>query len=320
MGKCEDNHNEKLRTQEANAIGKTVIKWIQSHENCSWPSADIYTLNKMVQLILRWNYNKPAECSVIKWLWIQIQRYLDFNPQAKGKEIKGWIFEQNPNPQQDVSIHSLNRIVKRLQDQDDCRQSVSGLKSMLYWDYNRPSECSLLQQRRTQVKKFLNKKPGAKAAVVNAWIHGHKPDPWPDVNVRSLIKMLARLRELQEKIEENSDQSISQDYNKPTHVSISKQRHNQLKKYLEQKPGCKGSDVKKQLVSLKPDPWPEAKTRGLNRMLGRINEVSDNKEEESYSDSQTESVELVWDYAKPSTCSDKIWRRVQVKKYLQRFS
>ena len=98
MGKCEDNHNEKLRTQEANAIGKTVIKWIQSHENCSWPSADIYTLNKMVQLILRWNYNKPAECSVIKWRRIQIQRYLDFNPQAKGKEIKGWIFEQNPNP------------------------------------------------------------------------------------------------------------------------------------------------------------------------------------------------------------------------------
>ena len=67
-----------------------MIRRIRS--TTSEPSPDVHAPNKMLPLILRWDYDRPVLCSVTKWRRTQVQRYMKIHPQAKDKEIKEWTF------------------------------------------------------------------------------------------------------------------------------------------------------------------------------------------------------------------------------------
>ena len=41
--------------------------------------------------------------------------------------------------------------------------------------------------------------------AVEAWIHGHQPDPWLEANIKILNKMIARLVNPHQEVEVNSE-------------------------------------------------------------------------------------------------------------------
>ena len=64
--------------------------------------------------MLRWNRDKPVGCSVKKWRCIQVMRFLEHNPDAKGMRVKDWLTnEHEVDPWPDVSIKQLNKSISR---------------------------------------------------------------------------------------------------------------------------------------------------------------------------------------------------------------
>ena len=127
-------------------------------------------------------------------------------------------------------------------------------------DTNIPTDYSIRKWRRSQIQKFLDRYPLAQGSIVEAQIHNHEPNPQPEANVRAINKILRNLRKTEtEESNEGADislenETLHQDYNKPNNCGTSKQRRDQVKKFLDQNPDCKGREVKLWLQSHKSDP------------------------------------------------------------------
>ena len=68
---------------------------------------------------------------------MQVQKFIDLNPDAKGKEVKLWMQKHDPVPWPEASIRKLNNIIRNLRNQTKTK--------VFQWDYNKPEEYSLLQ-------------------------------------------------------------------------------------------------------------------------------------------------------------------------------
>ena len=135
----------KAFSENSNAYGKAVIDWIQHHDEKGWSEADVKILNLMVRLIwnkpgeenslleerasIRWNMNKPADCSELKWRRIQLSRYLKEATDAKGNEVQSWIFGHNPNPWPNAAIRDLNKMIRRLRTKPEFQNQLLENKS-----------------------------------------------------------------------------------------------------------------------------------------------------------------------------------------------
>ena len=153
---------------------------------------------------LVWNQDIATGCSVQKQRYIQLKQFLKVNPDAKGKKVKGWLLQQKPDPQPDVTIKHLNRIISRQRlstaensDQEEVLDNTAKFQSTT-WD-SKPDGFSSLSWRRVQVKKFLDQNPDAKGKVVLAWINSHEKNPQPNANIRNINRIIQRLQNVPKK-------------------------------------------------------------------------------------------------------------------------
>ena len=57
---------------------------------------------------------KPENYSIYQWRRVQVQKYIDEKPNAKGKEVLTWIRAQKTNPWLQANVRGLNQQIKRL--------------------------------------------------------------------------------------------------------------------------------------------------------------------------------------------------------------
>ena len=257
------------------AKGRTVKSWIFGHKPVPQAEANVKNLNKMILRIkdssdfkenahrsieglqgtVKWNSSRPHEYSVLKWRRMQVQKFIDLNPDAKGKEVKLWMQKHDPVPWPEAGIRKLNNIVRNLRNQTKTK--------VFQWDYNKPEEYSLLQQRRKQIYNYIKKNPQSKGKAVKSWLQNLTPNPWPEATMNAIYLVIARFKS--ERLH-SKNQKIFQDYSRPVECSVRKWRRIQLERYLIENPEAKGEQVKEQLQSHEKNPQPDANLRGLGML------------------------------------------------------
>ena len=119
-----------------------------------------------------------------------MKKYLELNYGAKGKEVKSWIQSHTPDPWPEASIRGLNQLIMRLTTK---------------LDNGKPEGYSLLKWRRKQVEKYLHRNPNAKGQAVKTWLQNHAIDPWPEVTITGLNRLLRRLKSTTNVYQQNED-------------------------------------------------------------------------------------------------------------------
>ena len=227
---------------------------------------------------------------MLKWRRIQVQKYLKVHHDAKGKQVKVWIQKHTPDPWPDANVRQLNKMIQNLK---------SSKMDEVQWDNKKPKKISLQQQRRTQVKNFIQRNPAAKGHAIKLWLQNTKPDPQPDASVHGLNQLIARWQKKSTVKVEPQKLELTWDTNRPEDCSILKWRRTQVQKYLRANHGAKGGQVLSWLQNHEQNPWPEADTRKLNQLIGRL-KVLNYKQ----------------DYEEPAGFSPLKQRRKQVENYL----
>ena len=252
---------------------------------------------------LKWNSSKLSDVSDLKWRRRQVKRYLNQNPNHKGKKVLAQIRkQQQPDPQPDANVRSLNRLIKRnrmsvvvlekAEEKIIKQKQIDPLKEiMLCWD-SKPSNFTVFQQRRRQVQKYKIENPNAKGKKILKWIQTKKPDPWPEASVRGINKLLGRLRRSADNEEnknlgvnspqklkkrvERSDVDINCDIWKPNDKLCVQKRRSRLEKQLRESPELVLDTVNKWMKCFSEEEQTEndiEKLRNLGHCFGVSSDV-----------------------------------------------
>ena len=99
------------------------------------------------QCDLYWNRSKPADISDLKQRRSQIEKYINQNPNHKGRDVLAQTRKQQPDPQPDADVRSLNRLIKRIEIKQEAKK---------------PAEYPNFKTHQFQIKRYLDKYPEAK--------------------------------------------------------------------------------------------------------------------------------------------------------------
>ena len=189
------------------------------------------------------------------------------------------------------------------------------------------------------VCRFLRDYPRgySQPSKVLLWIRSHNPNPWIRCSLNSLGKIIRKLKS--EKLNVDSKVTFchlifkssqkSNDIpepprfnkNRPTVVSIHKQRRHQISRYLQYLPDAKARNVISQLASHNPHPWPDVIESHITRLLAKLKTRLSSMykiENSKLSISRLEAIQniqpikLRQNTDKPPHIKEVKWRRIQI--------
>ena len=131
---------------------------------------------------------------------------------------------------------------------------------------NKPDDVSHKKWRRIQVSRYLLKNPAAKGEIVQTWIFSQKRIPQPEATVRNLNNLIRSINSKPIPVHK----TVKQNYNRPPEQSVLKWRRMQVQEYINVNQDAKGKEVKLQIQTKRPNPWPEVCTVELNQMIRRL--------------------------------------------------
>ena len=91
-------------------------------------------------------------------------------------------------------MKGLTQIITRFRRRTETNSPLDERKTRVDWDYKKPVDCSDLKWRHLQLQQYIQYNNDARAKEIKTWIDKHKPNPWPEANLRTLYGLIKRLK------------------------------------------------------------------------------------------------------------------------------
>ena len=243
---------------------------------------------------LQWDSNMPSDLNVRFWRRVQLLRYVEQNSAHKPSKILAWINSHNPNPWPDCNTKKISRLINIIKNFksyysdtlsmklsiQSCTTSLSVIP-ICRWEFERPSDTTLKEQRRRQIYQYHDHYPQHKPQQILNQMSGHKPHPWPNCNrnninyLLNLVKAKVGVYNLkpsgalaQFKITPIQD-AVVQETKKPDDCSEIIWRGIQVGRFLSFFPEAKPIVVCRWILSHTPNPWPGVDGKAIQKLIAR---------------------------------------------------
>ena len=125
-------------------------------------------------MVYHWDRDKPESINDKTWRRKQIEKYLDYHPYCKPKDVVDWLEAQTPNPWPSCDTNSLGKIMRRLRKSTSKKclflcptvQYDEYMPLVIKWDMRMPEEQDIHKWRRLQLTRYLDEYPEHKPKQV----------------------------------------------------------------------------------------------------------------------------------------------------------